>query len=157
MENELIDNVLYDKSVDLNKRFEKFSELSVQFSDEQYWLNLRKVYQLYQTGDFDFTYFFLSTRKKRNLLMCVDEQMVLKSLPLNIWIYRVCKTDNLNTKGLSWTLSSEKAESILVLSNEQITSVENMFVIDKQRIESNSIIAFFNDQNQQEIIYIPSI
>lgn len=133
-----------------------FLEHCEKFTDEEYWQELAYAYtqQNYKKIPYKTYYKLFSVDKKhREALMTPDEREFLAMLPDQIIIYRGGSVTEQKTKkyGISWTLNREIAEQFANVKT--IRDKKEMIVIEKE-INKSEVIAYFNQRQEEEIIYI---
>ena len=157
-ENE-IDNILFGIGVDSFNRFQTFIKLMPKLKGKNYWYALRNSYD---TSDNLFKYSrivkgcFLKDEPQRENLMLPDEIEYLKNLPEQITIYRGMTENELKQKhfGCSWTIKKEVADFFANTYQRNFATKNLKSIVHELTIYKNEVIAFFNDRNEFEIIYI---
>jgi len=140
----------YSRYIWLHERYYEvraFNTIAPRLDDKTYWKLLAPVWLCSENG---YQYrklwhkLFSSDRGSREYLMEPEERDFLKSLPSRFTIYRGAVDD----KGISWTLSEEKAEWF----HARFPHVETK-VFSRKILQENAV-AYFDGRNEQEIIYL---
>ncbi len=156
-----IQRILWGPGVDSWNRFETFLELVPKLKGRSYWHALGIAYT---DSDNLFHYSglvkaaFLKNKLGREYLMNEEEQNYLKDLPNEITIYRGMTEIELQQKdfGISWTLKKEVAEFFAQKYWRNLSTDQYKKTVHKLTIDKSQVIAFFNDRDEFEIIYIKS-
>jgi len=159
----IIESFIYGLGVDSTNRMNCYAKLCIneknQINDITYWECLSQAYIGSDNINFQVPYpilksLFSANRENREFLMNEDERMYLKSLSEIVKIYRGCssKEKESNRLGISWTLSKKVAEFYVSYHRN---GVKDGIIIEKE-INKNEIIAYFNEREEQEIIYFAS-
>jgi len=138
-----------------NNVFNIFNNME-SLSNEDYWMILGFCYT---TSDFAFVNsellkeMFLTDRPKKEFLMNEEEREYLNSLPEELTIYRGCSVAEIESNQFrySWTLSKKTAEFFAYEYNRN-ADIECSVV--SKKISKSSVIAYFNDRTEEEIVYI---
>ncbi len=141
---------------DTSEKISLFIKYKDDFTDEEYWKNLASDYIMQDYKKIPYsTYYklFLSTRDKRELLMNEQELDFFKALPEKFTIYRGGTESEANTRmyGISWTLNKAIAEKF---QNVKKMRDRKPMVIHELEIEKSEAIAYLNERQEEEIIYI---
>ena len=99
---------------------------------------------------------FLEDCSQREYLMTKQELKIYNSLPENITIYRGMTTEELESGdfGISWTLSKE-CDGFFAFKYGINFSTENKpKVVHQLEVKKVEKLAYFNERNEQEVIYI---
>lgn len=161
----ILKEIIKNKSVDYNtkvlntstdRQIQVFIENIDDFSDEEYWRNLGYAYtmQNYKKIPYKTLYnLFNSDRPKRNKLMSKEELGYLKSLPKEITIFRGGSESEKKSKkyGVSWTLDRKIAEQF---ANVKTLRDKKKMIVHEMTIKKSEVIAYFNEREEEEIIYI---
>ena len=145
--------------VDSYNRFETFLHYRQKLKGKLYWYALRIAYE---NGDNLFEYAntikacFKSTEPFRESLMREEELEYLMSLPEKITIYRgMTEIEFINKNfGCSWSLKKEVAEYFAYEYSRNHSTNHFKKVVHKIKINKKDVIAFLNDRQEYEIIYI---
>jgi len=141
-------------------RFQTFLKIKDELNDIDYWRILADAY----TGSDNLYYLkeeikeaFLEGRSEREYLMNKKELKVYNSLPENITIYRGMTTEELESGdfGVSWTLSRERADYFAFTYGRNFSTEGIPKVVHQLEVKKVEILAYFNERNEQEVIYIP--
>jgi hypothetical protein len=133
-----------------------FIEHCNKFTDQEYWQELALAYtqQNYKKIPYK-TYYnlFSADKQHREALMTPEQIDFLANLPNKITIYRGGSVTEQKTKryGISWTLKREIAEQFANVKT--LRDKKEMVVIEKE-IDKSEAIAYFNQRQEEEIIYI---
>lgn len=154
-----IDKILFGFGVDSFNRFQTFIRLIPKLTGMNYWYALRNSYE---SSDNMFEYSeivkncFLKDEPQRKYLMTPNEIEYLKTLPEQITIYRGMSENELMQKsfGCSWTLKKEIAEFFANTYQRNLTTNHLKKIVHEIYISKSEVIAFFNNRNEFEIIYI---
>lgn len=141
---------------DTSEKISLFIKYKDDFTDEQYWKNLASDYQMQDYKKIPYTTYyklFLSKRKHREKLMNPEELEFFSKLPEKFTIYRGGTESEAKNKiyGVSWTLNKAIAE--------KFQNVKNMrdrkpMVVHELEIDKSEAIAYLNERQEEEIIYI---
>ena len=140
-------------------RFPTFLKINSQLKGENYWFALRTSY-INSDNLFRFSKMikkcFLKNEPQRESLMLPEEMEYYNNLPNQITIYRGMTEDELNQKafGCSWTLKKEVAEYFAYTYSRNFDTSNINKVVHELTINKNEVIAFFNEREEFEIIYI---
>lgn len=133
-----------------------FIEYQNQMSDEEYWKYLGHSYisqDFFSVPNNILTKLFQSDRPGREYLMSEKDREDFDQLPDEITIYRAMSKKEYDSGNYrySWTLNKKVAE--LFLNRNEALYKKDMLIheIKIKKIES---IAYFNNRNEEEIIYI---
>lgn len=141
-------------------RFETFLKIKDQLNDKYYWRTLADVYtgsdNLYHLKE-EVKEAFLEDRSEREYLMNKKELKIYNSLPEIITIYRGMTTEELESDdfGVSWTLSREHADYFVFTYGRNFSTEGIPKVVHQLEVKKVEILAYFNERNEQEVIYIP--
>jgi hypothetical protein len=128
-------------------RLNALLEIQDQLKDTQYWSLLADTWidteNAWQNRA-KWRKLFNSNRPYSNYLMSEEEDNAMRSLPQMVTIYR--GTSFKNEKGLSWTLSKEKAEFFA-----QRFNASKGRVLEKQ-VDKDQILAVFLGRGESEVI-----
>jgi hypothetical protein len=157
-ENE-IDDFLFGIGVNSFNRFSVFLKMIPFLSGSSYWYALRQSYEM---SDNLYKYSkiikkcFLKKRKYREFLMLPHEIDYLQKLPEKITIYRGMTENELNQNsfGCSWTLKKDVAEFFATKYSRNFDTNNLKKIVQEITINKNEVIAFFNEREEFEIIYI---
>jgi hypothetical protein len=136
-----------------------FLSIKPLLKNKLYWYALRRAYEssdnlfLYRN---DTKFAFLSNESGREFLMTKKEREYLKKLPEKITIYRGMTKKELKQKnfGVSWTLKKEIAEFFANKYERNFDTNHLPKIVHQIDIDKKDIIAFLNDRNEFEIVYI---
>lgn len=140
-------------------RFQTFLKIKDELNDKDYWRILAYVYtcsdNLYYLKE-EVKEAFLEDRSEREYLMNKNELKVYNSLPENIIIYRGMTSMELECRdfGVSWTLSKERAEFFAFKYGRNYATENKPKVVHQLEVKKVEILAYFNERNEQEVIYI---
>ena len=145
--------LLNTASSDKIKTFIKYQN---EMSDQEYWENLNLVYALQDYSpvpDPILIHLFQSDRPGRGHLMSEKDRDYFDQLPDEITIYRAMSKKEYHSGNyrLSWTLNKKVAE---LFSERSESLYEKDMLIHEVKIKKTEAIAYFNDRNEEEIIYI---
>ena len=141
-------------------RFQTFLKIKDQLNDKDYWRTLADAYtgsdNLYHLKE-EIKEAFLEDRSEREYLMNKKELKIYNSLPENITIYRGMTTEELESGdfGVSWTLSRERADYFAFTYGRNFSTEGVSKVVHQLEVKKVEILAYFNERNEQEVIYIP--
>lgn len=133
-----------------------FFKIHKHLDDKSYWMLLGKCYTNSYIG-FEETiilkYFFISTRKHREFIMNEDERKQFELLPEQLTIYRGCSKAEINSKKyrFSWTLNRDVAK---FFANEYHRNAGVECDILELIVKKENLLAYFNDKEEEEVIYI---
>ena len=131
-----------------------------ELNDKDYWRILADAYtgsdNLYHLNE-EVKEAFLEDRSEREYLMNKKELKVYNSLPENVIIYRGMTTKELESGdfGVSWTLSRERADYFAFTYGRNFSTDGIPKVVHQLEVKKVEILAYFNERNEQEVIYIP--
>lgn len=133
-----------------------FIKYQNEMSDQKYWKKLKDVYisQDYSpVPDPILIHLFQSDRPGKEHLMNEEDKEVFNQMPDEITIYRAMSKKEYDSGNyrLSWTLNKEVAE---FFSERSESLYEKDILIHEVKIKKTEAIAYFNDRNEEEIIYI---
>lgn len=140
-------------------RFQIFLSIKEILKGKQYWATLRNAYEstdnLYRYR-FDVHDVFLSDEPQKEFLMDKAERDYLKKLPEKITIYRGLTVEELKTKkfGISWTLDKKTAEFYAYTYGRNYDTNHLKKTVHKMEIDKVDVMAFLNERNEQEVIYL---
>ena len=139
--------------------FQVFLSLKPILKGKLYWETLREAYTMSDNlfnYRFDLRAAFMSEEENRDSLMSKKEQMVLNTLPEKIKIYRGVTTDEIDSKsfGLSWSLKREVAEFFAFKYRRNYDTSSSLKTVIEIEVDKNEIIAYFQDREEEEIIYL---
>lgn len=145
--------LLNTASSDKIKTFIKYQN---EMSDQEYWENLNLVYALQDYSPVPnpiLIHLFQSDRPGREHLMSEKDRDYFDQLPDEITIYRAMSKKEYDSGNyrLSWTLNKKVAE---FFSERSESLYEKDMLIHEVKINKTEAIAYFNDRNEEEIIYI---
>lgn len=137
-------------------KIKTFSKYADKLSDKEYWSYLNECYTMqdYSIAPYALTVnLFKSNRKEKDFLMSDSEREVIKSLPNEVTIYRGMSKDEYKSKKyrFSWTLNKSIAE-MFAKRNRLLYKTE--FIVCELIIPKDKIIAYFEDREESEIIYL---
>jgi hypothetical protein len=141
-------------------RFQTFLKIKDELNDKDYWRILVDAYtgsdNLYHLNE-EVKEAFLEDRSQREYLMNKKELKVYNSLPEIITIYRGMTTEELESGdfGVSWTLSRERADYFAFTYGRNFSTEGIPKVVHQLEVKKVEILAYFNERNEQEVIYIP--
>ena len=141
-------------------RFQTFLKIKDELNDIDYWRILADAYtasdNLYYLKE-EIKEAFLEDRSEREYLMNKKELKVYNSLPEIITIYRGMTTEELESGdfGVSWTLSRERADYFAFTYGRNFSTEGIPKVVHQLEVKKVEILAYFNERNEQEVIYIP--
>lgn len=127
-------------------------------TDKEYWTTLGETWQVCDNL-FDYQKevkaLFSAKRRFKKYLMCSKDVLYLNKLPQRITIYRGMTVDEFKSDnyGVSWTLSKKTAKFFTKYPRNYQT-INRPQKICKLVIPKRQVIAFFNNRNEKEIIYI---
>ena len=153
------ETILFGIGINSLNRFETFLKIKDELKGKKYWYNLKVAYT---DSDDLFRYSeqikecFSKKEPEVYYLMDFKELDYLKSLPEKITIYRAMTESELvsGVFGVSWTLKKDIAEFFCYKYQRNYSTIGLKKVIHKITIYKKDIIAFFNNRNEFEIIYI---
>jgi hypothetical protein len=132
-----------------------FTKYENTFSDKEYWENLKHVYimQDYQQIPYElFKLLFNSERSHREYLMDDNEKLFFGNLPEMITIFRGGAKEEIKTGfGISWTLNKDIAQKFV---DRKKHLAKDEMVVHQIEISKSKVVAYFNDRNEEEIIYL---
>ncbi len=136
----------WDHEGDTNKVFQYFVDKRHLLSDYRYWEILRTVWIVCGSIEKADTFRLLMTNKRKHkyYFSTPEESELLASLPETLTIYRA--TNNMNDKGLSWTLDETYAEKYKEMFNKSM--------IIRKEINKSDVFAYINRNNEFEIILL---
>ena len=127
-------------------RLQAFLEIKDQLKDTQYWVLLADTWidteNAWENKD-KWRKLFDSTRPYSNYLMNEEEYNAMRSLPQMVTIYRGSTIKN--DKGLSWTLSKEKAEFFA-------QRFDRKGKVHEKQVNKDQILALFFGRGESEVI-----
>jgi hypothetical protein len=99
---------------------------------------------------------FSSDEINRDSLMSKKELTALNNLPDKVKIYRGITTDEIDSKsfGLSWSLKKEVAEFFAFKYRRNYDTSSSLKTVIEIEVDKNEIIAYFQDREEEEIIYL---
>jgi hypothetical protein len=99
---------------------------------------------------------FLSDRIIKEYLMTKDEIKRLTDLPNEITIYRgMSELEEENKEyGVSWTLDKSIAEKFAKSYLHNYDTRSQKHFVKSLEIKKSNVLAYFNDRNEEEVIYI---
>lgn len=125
------------------------------FSDEEYWENLTYVYMNQDFSHISYDVYkmlFSSNRSNKEKLMRDEDIKFLKNLPDTFTIYRGGATkEKSKGYGISWTLNKDIAQQFV--ERKKYLAKDEM-VVHQIEISKSKVVAYFNDRNEEEIIYL---
>jgi len=154
---ELIQNKKWDGVVWLHERSWRawaFAQFAPYMKPVEYWKNLSGIWI-----DTEFPHvhkdmwldLFSANVKQKRKLMSSKERQVIQDLPKKATIYRGYDDDiKNNLMGISWTLSEEKADWFATRFK-----IETAPRVAEGQCEKSSILAYFDDRGEQEIVINP--
>lgn len=146
-------------SIDSLNRFEVFLYIKKRLKGELYWYALRNAY-IDSDDLFIYNYEVRRAFNKRQpqklKLMTNDEIDYLEKLPEKLTIYRGMTETELESGnfGVSWTLKKERAEFFANIYVRNTATNHLKKVVHQIIIKKSKVIAFFNDRQEFEIIYL---
>ena len=147
-----VSEIMSTSKADVMKVFLKYQET---FSDQEYWENLKDVYitQDYMLLPYAaYKAIFNSNRNKKEFLMNDDERSFLENLPEQIKIYRGgAKKEVKKGYGISWTLNKDIAQQFV--DRKKHLAKDEMTILQLE-ISKSEVVAYFNERNEEEIIYL---
>ncbi len=159
MNKEEINKRLFGIGVSSWNRFPTFLEIKPELKGKNYWYALRNSYQM-SDNLFRFSKTikdcFLENEPEREYLMDSEEIAYLKNLPEQITIYRGMTEDELKQEsfGCSWTLNKDIAYFFAYTYERNHNTNHLNKVVHEITINKSEVIAFFNEREEFEIIYI---
>jgi hypothetical protein len=159
MNKEEIDNLIFGIGVNSYNRFQTFLGIIPKLTGENYWYALRNSYDcsdnLFEVSGL-VKGCFLKDEPQRECLMLPDEVEYLNTLPEIITIYRGMTENEFNQKsfGISWTLKKEVAEFFANTYQRNLATNHLKKKVHEMTIDKSEVIAYFNERNEFEIIYI---
>ncbi len=158
MTDQKIDDLLFGPKSNPFLRLNNFRQLTHFIDDRQYWLFLRKVYQVSDSTFSAFSELFASSRPLRDSIMSQEELSELKQLPDKVLIYRVMTVRELEGGhyGVSWTLSRQMAEYLIAGHYANVQPTGEPLAVHEMNIEKSKIVCLFDDKGQKEVIVLPS-
>lgn len=151
-------NLTFDSelmSVHKSKYMSVFLKHIDSFSDEEYWENLAYVYMIQDFTHVSYEVYkmiFSSDRSNRDKLMSDEDIKFLENLSENITIYRGGAKIEKNTGyGISWTLNKDVAQQFV---DRKKTLVSDDLEILEITIHKSKVVAYLNQRNEEEIIYL---
>ncbi len=154
-----IENILFGIGVSSENRMGKFFSIDYKLTGETYWWGLREAFtdsdNLYLLKDV-IREAFLIPEPRKFALMTFEERNFLKSLPERITIYRGMTEEELLSGdfGISWSLKKEGAEYFAFTYPRNHATNHLKKVVHEITVLKKDVIAFFNERNESEIIYI---
>ena len=153
-----IEALLFGKGVNTFNRFKTFLIVAQKLPPQLYWWGLRCAYEL---SDNLYKYreevktCFNSDLPNREELMTQKEKETLKSLPAIVTIYRGMTIKEMNTGsyGVSWSLKKDIAKFFTTYFRNCDVKNEPK-VIKELTIPKEKIIAYFNERDEEEVIYL---
>lgn len=156
---EEVDKAIYGGGISSENRFEVFLYIKKRLKGELYWYALSLAYL---NSDDLFRYnkevrkAFNKRQPHRSRLMSELEIKYLEKLPETLTIYRGMTEVELESEnfGVSWTLKKEIADFFVnnYLRNTATNHLKK--VCHKLIIKKSKVIAFLNDRQEFEIIYL---
>lgn len=138
-----------------SERISVFKRYASSVDDATYWTELKNCYMMQDYKKISFKLLkslFLADRPQKELLMNDEESAIFSHLPAEFTVYRGTtakeKSPNL---GLSWTLKKEIAQQF---SDKKSISQHAKGVVLTEHIKKSDTIAYFNERQEEEIIYI---
>jgi hypothetical protein len=140
-------------------KFQVFLAIKPLLKGKLYWYALRNGYDcsdnLFHYRK-DIKLAFTCKEPEREYLMNLKERRFLENLPERITIYRGMTENELKQKsfGCSWTLKKEVAEFFANTYQRNYATNYLEKVVYELTINKSEVIAFFNQREEFEIIYI---
>jgi len=156
---EIIRCVLFGKGVNSESIFDEFLHFAPRWYSKNYWYALGLAYtcadNLYPYREY-VKAAFSSKRKGREALMNEEELKVWKNLPQQVYIYRGMTIEEQESGdfGVSWSLSIEKAEFFAYEYTRNHYTKNLTKTVQHLKVDKKDIIAFFNEREEEEVIYI---
>lgn len=159
MNKKQIDSILFGIICNSYNRFYVFLKMVPRLKGKYYWYALRNAYDssdnLYHIKEI-VKGSFAKDEPERQSLMSKEEREYLTGLPEHITIYRGMTEVEYKSGdfGISWTLKKEVAEFFMhtYLRNHSTNHLKK--VVHELVINKSDVIAFFNERQEFEIIYI---
>lgn len=159
MNKKQIDSILFGIGCDSWNRFETFLRIVPQLKGKYYWYALRNAYDM-SDNLFHINCLvkgsFAKDEPERQTLMIVKERKYLQGLSEQITIYRGMTEAEFKSGnfGISWTLRKETAEFFAFTYWRNRATNHLKKVVHELVINKSEVIAFFNERQEFEIIYI---
>jgi hypothetical protein len=133
-----------------------FLQYNNQLNDNEYWTRLSEVYQLQDYNPVPYGVLkalFTNDRKGRENLMKEEEREFFETLPDEILIFRAMSLKEFESGEfrISWTLKEPVAKKFKK-RNEMLYEGEH--VIHSISVLKKDVIAYLNDSEEHEIIYL---
>lgn len=140
-------------------KFQVFLALKPILKGRLYWYALRNGYDMCDNLYFykeDVKLAFSCKEPEREHLMSLRERRYLENLPEQITIYRGMTEEELEMEsfGCSWTLKKEIAEFFATSYQRNYATMDLTKVVHEKIINKSEVIAFFDEREEFEIIYI---
>lgn len=156
---EIVDKIILGIGVDSLNRFETFYRYASHFTPPQYWYGLGLAYtssdNLYSNKE-KVRECFSSILPGRKFLMDESERTFLKKLPKFLKIYRAMTIEENKSGqyGISWTLKRKVAKFFKETYWRNIDTNHLPKIIKELVIPKSLIIAYFNEREEEEVIYL---
>lgn len=140
-------------------KFQVFLAIKPLLKGKLYWYALRGAYEMSDNLNYyryDLKLAFLADEPQRYSLMTKEELKYFDALPEQITIYRGMTENELMQKsfGCSWTLKKETAEFFAYTYQRNFATKHLKKVVHEMTINKSDVIAFLNNRDEFEIIYI---
>lgn len=142
------------------QRLRKFYKFKDRFTDNsEYWTELRDAY-ISSTNNrhsqAEIRELFAAERGDSKAIMSPEELDFLKKLSPIITIYRGMTVEEYEKGefGISWTLKKEVAEMFATTFAHNYDTFGLPKIVTELQIKSTDIIAYFNDRQEDEILYL---
>lgn len=159
MDENIFDTQLFGIGINSFNRFETFLKIKDQLKGPEYWYNLRVAYtnsdNLFRYSE-EIKECFLSNEPGVNSLMTQKDLIFFENLPEEIIVYRGMSEQELMSGrfGISWTLKKEVADFFANTYLRNFDTKSLIKVVHKMNINKNDVIAFINESNEFEILFI---
>ena len=159
MNKEDIDKLIFGIGVNSYNRFQTFLDNKSKFKEKYYWYALKTAYS---NSDNLFRYkneikeAFNSNEVDRTSLMEKQELKYFNRLSNKITIYRGMTLLELESEefGVSWSLKEDIASFFAYTYQRNMSTNHHKKVVCKKIVDKEKIIAFFNDREEFEVIYL---
>ena len=152
-----IPGVRYEK--DRILRIQAFKAIRPLLKGKLYWYALKNTYtgsdDLFEYRDY-LKELFESDEPYRDFILNREGRKYLIELPNEITIYRGMTIAEFESKefGISWSLKKEVAEFFANKYMRNFSTKGEKTKVHKLKISKDQILAYFNERNEHEIIYI---
>jgi hypothetical protein len=142
-------------SLDQTQRFRVFAHFASEMTDKDYWKYLGMCYRgsdlAHLPKDIIEKYLF-SERSEREFIMSEKDVIAFENLPSEVTIYRGCSLEEIDSGNYrySWSLDKSVAE---FFAKKYIRNRNVKGGVIELTVPKSKLWAYFNDRNEQEIIY----